>query len=70
MAVPPRHERRVEARHGLRLDDEVLQDLVQRRAQVDVAVGIRRPVVQHESGMAGAFLAISGFISALTRNHH
>ena len=32
---------RVEAGHGLRLDDEVLQDLVERRADVDLAVGVR-----------------------------
>lgn len=35
--------------HVLGLDDEVLQDLVHGRAQVEMAVGIRGPVVEDES---------------------
>ena len=46
VAVPARHVRRVEAQHVAGLDDEVLEDLVERRADVDLAVGVRRPVVQ------------------------
>ena len=46
--------RRVEAGHRPRLDDEILQRLVERRAHVDVAVGVRRAVVQHELGQAAA----------------
>ena len=40
---------RVEAGHRPRLDDEVLEDLVERGADVDVAVGVRRTVVQDEA---------------------
>jgi len=38
--------------HGLGLHHDVLQNLVHARAQVDVAVGVRGPVVQHELGLA------------------
>ena len=50
MAIPARDIRRVESRHGFRLDDEILQALVQRRAQVDGAAGIGRAVVQNVVG--------------------
>jgi hypothetical protein len=33
----------------LRLDDDVLEDLVDRVADVDLAVGVGRAVVQHEA---------------------
>jgi len=46
VAVPPRHEHAVEAGHVLGLDDNVLDDFIERRAQMDVAVGVRRAVVQ------------------------
>ena len=36
------------ARHLMRTDDDVLQRLVERRADVNVAVGVRRPVVEDE----------------------
>ena len=42
VAVPARDVGRIEARHGLRFDDEVLQDLIESRAEVDPAVGIGR----------------------------
>ena len=45
------------AGHLMRADDNVLERLVQRRADVDIAVGVRRPVVQHEFGAALAALA-------------
>ncbi len=48
MAVPARHIGRVLAQHLLRAVDHILQDLVQRVADMEMAVGIRRPVVQHE----------------------
>ena len=54
MAIPPRHIGGVETRHGLGLDDEVLQNLVESGAQVDPAVGVGRPVVQDVGGAAGA----------------
>ena len=48
VAVVADDVRRVEAGHRARLDDELLENLVERRAHVDVAVGVRRAVVQHE----------------------
>ena len=44
----PGDERRAETRHGLGFDDEVLQNLVERGAHVDIAVGEGRAVVQDE----------------------
>ncbi len=52
VAVPARHVVAVVAEHLLALHDQVLQDLVQRMADVDVAVGVGRPVVEHELGPA------------------
>ncbi|MGY4467152.1 hypothetical protein ACVWWK_002834 [Bradyrhizobium sp. LB9.1b] len=48
VAVPARHVVGIEAEHLLALGDEILQDLVQRRADMDVAIGIGRAVMQHE----------------------
>ena len=48
VAIPPGNERGLESRHRLRFDHEVLEDLVERRAHVDIAVGEGRPVVQDE----------------------
>ena len=48
VAVAAGHVRRVVAHHRARLDDEILQDLVHRRADVDLAVGVGRAVVQDE----------------------
>ena len=53
VAVEARHVGRVEAGHRPRLDHEVLEHLVERRAGVDASVGVRRPVVQHEARRAG-----------------
>ena len=39
-------------RHLMRADDNVLQRLVQRRADVNIAVGVRRAVVEDELGAA------------------
>ena len=49
VAVPARDVRRIEALERARLDDDVLEDLVERVADVDGAVGVRRAVVQHEA---------------------
>src|SRR5262249_4391631 len=57
VAVPAGPIARVEARHVARLDDDVLEYLVHRRADVDVAVRVRRPVVQDELRPAAACLA-------------
>ena len=48
VAVPARQVGGIEPQHVVGLDDQILQDLVERRADVDVAVGVRRPVVQKE----------------------
>src|SRR5450830_1423977 len=48
VAVPARDIRRVETRKGLRADDHVLENLVQRMTDVNRAVGVRRAVVQDE----------------------
>ena len=48
VAVPARHIVRIKASELARLDDHILQYLVDRMPDVDVAVGIGRPVVQHE----------------------
>ena len=48
VAVPARHIGRVLAEHLLRAVDDVLQDLVQRGAEMDVAIGVGRPVMQDE----------------------
>ncbi len=57
VAIPSGHVGRVEAGHAFRLDDEVLEHLVERRAGVDAVVGEGRAVVQDELGAAGAGLA-------------
>ena len=57
VAVPAGDVDRVEARHVARLHDNVLEDLVDRLADVDVAVRVRRPVVQHEFRPSAARLA-------------
>ena len=70
VAVPARHVARVEAGHVAALDDDVLEDLVDRVADVDVAVGVRRPVVQHEHRAALRGLAdalVDAFVLPLLR---
>ena len=57
MAIPARHVGRIESRHGLRLDDEILQALVQGGAHVDGAAGVRRAIVQNVLRCAFAGLA-------------
>ncbi len=54
VAIPARNVGRIEARHGLRFDDKILEDFIERGAQVNPPVGVRRPVVQHVSGPARA----------------
>ena len=48
VAVPPRHVGGVEAGHRARAHHEVLEDLVERRPEVNPAVGVGRSVVQDE----------------------
>ncbi len=54
MAVPAGDERGPEASHGLRLDDHVLEDFVQGLAEMNVAGGIGRAIVQDVDRSAGA----------------
>ncbi len=51
VAVPARHVGRLVAVQPERLDDDVLQDLVERVAHVDGAVGVGRPVVQDAAAL-------------------
>ncbi len=48
VAVPARHIVGIVAEHLLRARDDVLQDLVERVADMDVAVGVGRAVMQDE----------------------
>ncbi len=48
MAIPARHVRRALAAQAVALDDHVLENLVQRVADVHLPVGKGRAVVQHE----------------------
>jgi hypothetical protein len=57
VAVPARHVGRVEAQHLPAAADDVLQDLVERRAGMQVPVRVGRPVVEHEPVPAGRGLA-------------
>ena len=54
VAVPAGHVGRVLAEHRPGADDDVLERLVDGVADVDVAVGVRRPVVEDELLAAGA----------------
>ncbi len=57
VAIPARHVVRVVAEHLLRAGDQIFQDLVERMADMDIAIGIGRPVVQDEFRPAGGSLA-------------
>ena len=57
MAVPAGNIGSVEAGHGAGLDDEVLDALVERVAEVDGAISVRRAVVEDVARLAGAGLA-------------
>ena len=57
VAIPARHVRRIEAVERARLDDDVLQHLVDRVADVDRAVRVRRTVVQDERRSSARDLA-------------
>ena len=57
VAIPAGHEGNVEAIQQLGLDDNVLEDLVDGVTDVNVAVGVRRTVVQDVLRPSGARLA-------------
>ena len=54
VAIPARHIGRAETPEGFVFDDDVLENLVQRGADVDIAVGEWRAVVQDKFFRAGA----------------
>ena len=54
VAVPTRHVDRVKAFELARLHDHVFENFVDRVADVDVAVGIGRAIVQHKLRLARA----------------
>ena len=57
VAVPAGNVAGLPAHEVAGLDDHVLEDLVQRRAEMNVAVGVGRAVVQHEfAARAGSVL--------------
>ena len=49
MAVPARHILRIKACQHLRTNDDVLENLVDRMTDMDVAIGIGRTIVQHKA---------------------
>ena len=57
VAVPARHVIGIEAQHLLALGHDVLEDLVERMPDMDVAVGVGRAVMQHEFRSPGGVLA-------------
>jgi hypothetical protein len=66
VAVPTGHVGRVLAEQGLGAHDDVLQDLVHRMAHVQVAIGVRRAVVEDEALAALADVA-ELFVEAVLR---
>ena len=60
MAIPTGHIRRVLAKQGLRADNRVLQYMVQRMADMHVAIGIRRAIMQDELLAPAAAIAQLG----------
>jgi len=52
MTVPARHVDRIKPAHLAALDDHVLENLIESRTQVDVAVGIGRTVMKDVPGSA------------------
>src|SRR3954452_17840988 len=57
VAVPAGDVVGIEAEHLLALGHEILEDLVEGRADMDVAIGVRRAVMQDEFGAACRLLA-------------
>ncbi len=68
VAVPAGHVVHVLAERELRADHEVLQQLVQRMADVDGAVGVGRAVVQHEQRRAGVAAGLAHRAVQVFRN--
>ena len=60
VAIPAGPVRAIEAGHLPALDDDVFEDLVEGVPQMDVAVGVRRAVVEDEPGASPALAAELG----------
>ena len=60
VAIPARHIARVVTVQRAAFDDDVFQNLVDRMADMNVAVGVRRAVVQHKG-----WAALTGFADFL-----
>ncbi len=56
VAVPAGHVAGLVALHVAGLDDDILENLVEGRAHVNVSVGVGRSVVQHEGALVGIVL--------------
>ncbi len=54
MAIPARDKGRAETGHGFRFHDQILEDFVERRSHVHVAVGEGRAIMQDEEFRPGA----------------
>ena len=57
MAIPAGHIRRVFAEQALRAADHVFEDMVERMADMHVAIGIWRPIMENELLPPGACFA-------------
>ena len=52
MAVPARDIGRIKTRQGAGFDNEILQNFIDRVSDVQLAIGVRRPIVQNKLGFA------------------
>ena len=50
MTIPTRYIGRIKARQGLTLDDDILQNFIDRMPDMDVSIGIGRAVVKYKLG--------------------
>ena len=57
MAIPARNIRHILAAHGLEFEDGILEDLVECRADVHIAISKGRAVMQYE-GLLGLRVAL------------
>ena len=57
MTVIAGNIRRIKPEHRARLDDQIFQDFIERRAQMDIGIRIRWAVVKDEVFSAGASLS-------------
>src|SRR5262247_4562381 len=50
MAIPSRHIGDVKAAHRLRFDDDIFENLVKGMPDVDAAISVGRPIMEHITG--------------------